>query len=75
MTKTIHICQSVRGAIKFWNKRTYDNFLSDNNGNFLSYEEAIDFLLEELSKGHEVIPLGLPCEGFDYKKGCPGHEE
>jgi hypothetical protein len=30
--------------------------------------------MDELVRGHEVIPCGEPCKGFDYKKGCPGHE-
>lgn len=30
--------------------------------------------IDELLKGHELIPFGDPCEGFDYKTGCPGHE-
>lgn len=29
--------------------------------------------LDELALGHEVVPFGKPCEGFDYKHGCPGH--
>jgi hypothetical protein len=31
--------------------------------------------MDELVRGHDVIPMGEPCEGFDYKKGCPGHEQ
>lgn len=38
-------------------------------------EQIRDFFLDELSQGHEVIPCGDPCEGFDYKKGCQGHEQ
>jgi hypothetical protein len=30
-------------------------------------------LMDELAKGHELVPFGEPCEGFDYKSGCPGH--
>jgi hypothetical protein len=27
-----------------------------------------------LDDGHQVIPFGEKCEGFDYSgKGCPGH--
>jgi hypothetical protein len=37
--------------------------------------EDREFWMNHLAKGHEVIPFGDPCEGFDYTKGCPGHKE
>jgi hypothetical protein len=30
-------------------------------------------LLEELSQGHENMPMG-DCDNFDDKKGCLGHK-
>ena len=30
--------------------------------------------MDHLAQGHEVIPFGPACEGFDCKTGCPGHE-
>lgn len=38
-------------------------------------DDVREFLLDCLSEGKEVIPMGTPCEGFDFKKGCPGHEQ
>jgi hypothetical protein len=32
-------------------------------------------LLDALADGHEHLPLGKDCDGFDPKKGCPGHPE
>jgi hypothetical protein len=51
----------------------------------LSRDAAIDACIDEISKGHEVLPMskgcGNPCEnspkcpGFCFKKdGCPGYE-
>lgn len=36
-------------------------------------EQVRKFLFDHLAQGHEVIPLGEPCEGFDWKTGCIGH--
>lgn len=27
----------------------------------------------EQARGHKVLPLGKPCDGFSYETGCPGH--
>jgi hypothetical protein len=27
-----------------------------------------------LADGVEMIPVGQPCEGWDWKTGCPGHD-
>lgn len=73
-TKTVHLCLSVRGALTNWTRRDFANLLTHNDGRKATAEEAKAYLLEELSKGHEVIPIGPPCEGFDYSGGgCPGH--
>lgn len=44
------------------------------DGRSMTPEEARDQLYDELAKGHEVIPFG-PCDNFDYKTGCRGHEK
>jgi len=38
--------------------------------------EAEDFLMDELAKGHEVIPI-CDCDNFDFKEngGCQGHDD
>jgi hypothetical protein len=71
MARTIHVCQSVRGALR-QPLHELDWFQHDD-GRPMTPSEAFDALCDELVKGHEVIPLGSPCEGFDYVKGCPGH--
>lgn len=68
-----HLCQSVRGALLNWKKREW-RCLIDKDGRRLSVDEAKEWMLGQLAQGREVIPLTHePCEGFDYKTGCPGH--
>ena len=74
MAKRIHMCQSVRGALINWNPREWKNCVTEN-GKTLTPDEVRNRLFDELAKGHEVIPIGDACEGFDYSgSGCPGHE-
>lgn len=72
----LHMCISVRGALRNWKPREWRNCCTDpETGLTLTPDEVHDALLDELAKGHEVIPFGEACEGFDYSgKGCPGHE-
>lgn len=87
MTMTrYYMCLSVRGAISDLHRRRSKKPTEyrDDNGRPLYRNEAIDALMDELAKGHEVIPMhkgcGNPCKnsckcaGFDYKDGgCPGY--
>lgn len=83
----LYMCLSVRGAILDLQKRRskkLTEYLSDD-GRPLYKDEAINALMDELVKGHEVIPMnngcGNPCKnsckcaGFDYGEhgGCPGY--
>jgi hypothetical protein len=43
------------------------------DGGYAPPEEARKILLQELNRGHQVLPFGPPCEGFSYVTGCPGH--
>ncbi len=74
-TKTVHMCVSVRGALRNWKPHEWRNCCTDSKtGRTLSPAEVHKCFLDELAKGHEVIPYGGPCEGFDYTGGgCPGH--
>lgn len=75
MAETIHHCHlSVRGALR-WPKRQLAGLFSDaKTGRKLTPDECREVLLEHLSQGHEAIPIGPACEGFDYSGGgCPGH--
>lgn len=46
----------------------------DENGKELDDEEARRRLLALVIGGRRVMPIGVPCEGFDDVTGCPGHE-
>ena len=74
--RVIHVCQSVRGALMNWRDEEWQDCCTDlATGRTLTPREVKEAFLDELSKGHEVIPFGEPCEGFDYSGGgCPGHE-
>ncbi len=78
MTETHHMCLSVRGVLR--RERKYHRqclkwILADDGRPFRSVDELLEALMNELANGHEVIPMGAACDGFDYGgKGCPGHE-
>jgi hypothetical protein len=84
--KSYYMCMSVRGAIKdLQSRRGKKSYMNDDQGRPLTRLEAIDALMDELAKGHELIPMGdkcanpcpnayRGCAGFDYKDGgCPGY--
>ena len=73
--KTIHMCLSVRGALS-WSKAEMKRMAPSmivNGKQLKTADEVREALLDELAKGHEVLPL-CDCDNFDYKKGCLGHE-
>ncbi len=72
MAKSIHIGICVKGYLKKPLRDMKNVFLNKDTGNFLSAEESRDHLLDHLSKGHLVIPIGQ-CPDWDYVHGCPGH--
>lgn len=77
MSKTIHMCISVRGMLNWdrgYAKRMLSSITKENGTPYRTVDELRSALMDELSKGHEVLPLVKDCEGFDYKTGCPGHE-
>jgi hypothetical protein len=67
----------VRGALN-WPRRDAKRMLravtKSDGTKFRDVDELRNALMDELSQGHEVIPMSDECEGFDYKTGCPGHE-
>lgn len=69
-----HCCVDVSGALKS-NRRLLAKMFRDETGRRLSADEAHEALCEHLRQGHEVIPVGKPCEGFSYITGCPGHAD
>lgn len=70
---TIHVSLSIRGALK-WPKRQLKGLFRTESGGRTTAEQSRERLLDLLSEGKEVLPMG-PCEGFDFKEGCPGHRE
>ena len=72
-----HMCLSVRGVLrreKKYHRQCLKWIFDDDGKPFRSVDALLDALMNELAKGHEVIPMGAECEGFDYSgKGCPGH--
>lgn len=76
-TTHYHVCLSVRGALN-WPKAQLARMCKATtmpDGRRPTPEQLRDYFLDELAQGHEVVPMGDPCEGFDYKNGCPGHPD
>lgn len=84
--RRFHMCVSVRGAIRnLRNQRGAESGFYRPDDSELTCAEAFDVLMDELAKGHEVIPMNAkcnnPCEnnpnckGFDFSAGggCPGY--
>lgn len=72
--RTFHVHLSIRGYIRGASKRELSQLFVDGEGRQLTADEAREHLMDLLAAGKEVIPLGEPCEGFDYAgNGCPGH--
>jgi len=71
MTRTIHICQSIQGALKNWEPRIWRRVARDNNITVRNLKNVFQHYLDE---GKKVLPIHGPCEGFSYQDGCPGHE-
>lgn len=67
-----HLCIDIRGALR--NARNLVGSVKNDEGRKLTLHEIEEWLMDELSKGRRVLPMGKPCEGFDYQEGCPGHE-
>lgn len=75
MSRTIHCCLDVRGALKSMNQRQLVDLFRHDSGRKATADEAKEHLMDAIAKGYEVLPFGSPCEGFSYQTGCPGHEE
>lgn len=70
------MCLSVRGALN-WNKaklRNATKWITRDDGTRYTPDELRSALMDELAKGHEVIPMGT-CDNFDFKTGCRGHRK
>ena len=74
---TYHVHLRVRAALRdFSRKELASLFQSTKTGKSLSVDEAKEVQYDHLAQGHEVIPKGPVCTGFDWTgKGCPGHRD
>ncbi len=63
---TVHMCQSISGAIRNWSRDDWKYAASGSQWNGEKFR-IWDF------EGKKVIPIGPECKGFSYEKGCPGH--
>jgi len=61
----------VNWSARQWQQAT--KWITRDDGTTYTANELKAAFLDELAEGHEVLPIGSPCEGFDYKSGCPGH--
>lgn len=73
-SKIVHCCISVRGVLNY-DKRMMKQATKwiTIRGRQVTPQELRDAFMDELAQGHEVLPYGKMCEGFDFKEGCPGH--
>lgn len=73
--RMFHVHISVRGVLLNWSDSEFSGVFSHPGGRQMTPREAKAALLDELAKGHEVLPCSDDCEGFDLSgKGCPGHD-
>ena len=76
--RTIHCSVDVRGLLR-QNKRELARwrgaFVMGNGSTSAAntVDEIREVLFDQLAMGREVLPIGKPCPGWDYKTGCPGH--
>lgn len=74
MATTMHMRWDVRGLLRRPLSYLGKQGFRHDDGRKATGAEVRDWLLDELAKGHNYIPLGQ-CDNFDYKeKGCLGHE-
>lgn len=71
-----HFCVSVRGILNMTKaeKRKIATSITIDKKTLRTADEVQEHFLNELSQGHEVLPVG-ECDNFDYKTVCKGHEE
>ena len=76
MKKTTHLRVNIAGFMR--NSRfpkDYVGVFSADGGRGMSPDEAHEYLLAEVAKGHKYIPVN-GCDNFDpVEHGCMGHTE
>lgn len=71
----LHVSLSVRGVLSqsLAELRRLAPCITVYGKRLKTAEEVRDFLLDELSQGHEMLPLSEECDNHDWKTGCKGH--
>lgn len=69
-----HVSLSVRGALDQNNARLRQlaPCITVDGKKLKTAEEVREFLKEQLTQGHEMLPM-TDCDNHDWKKGCLGH--
>lgn len=78
MSTIVHLSVSVRGLLHRNDRELKQDLkwiTKEGGKRYRSVAELREALMDELAAGHLVLPTTPECEGFDYKTGCPGHEE
>lgn len=78
MARTVHLSQSLVGALMHWSEQEWIDALSwitrDDGAPFASVDELKTAIGRLVESGTFYVPFG-PCDNFDPTKGCLGHEE
>lgn len=72
ITRQIHMCLCVRGALRWTGKNRLAGLFTHPDGRECTAAEAKEYLKLCDWKGWRVIPMG-DCDNFDYETGCRGH--
>ncbi|KKN79234.1 hypothetical protein LCGC14_0342510 [marine sediment metagenome] len=73
MKQITHTSVNLKGLLRNMKGRKID-FMTDDDGKFLSDKEVRNEIDKLLAKGHKLMCNSTECNGFDpYSGGCPGH--
>jgi len=71
MSRKIHFCQDIQGALNNWSLDQWKAVARDNK---ITVEQVKSQFRHYLREGKRVLPFSEECDGFSYQDGCPGHE-
>jgi hypothetical protein len=65
----------VRGVLHWNNRKLVQTFRGIRFGGraLNTATEIRDAFLDQLAAGREQLPIGKPCDAWDWKTGCRGH--
>lgn len=73
MSRIVHMCVDIQGVLRRPDK-DLEKLFTEDDGTHRSGAYVRDWLRLQLAHGKKVLPMSKECVGFDYVKGCPGHE-